>query len=60
MPDCDRDAWYDFRPDGVHSLSQHIYEEIEVIPNCEVQILKCKACGKISIGWKRMGEKKDE
>ena len=29
------------------------YEEVEVIPNCEVQILKCRACGKISIGWKR-------
>lgn len=53
MPDCDRDAWWDFRPDGEHSLSKHEYEEVEVIPNCEVQILKCRACGKISVGWKR-------
>lgn len=53
MPDCDKDAWFEFRPDGVNTLSLHDYEEIEVIPNCTVQILKCKKCGKLSIGWYR-------
>ena len=53
MPDCDKDAWYEFRPDGVTPLSLHDYVEVDVIPNCTVQILKCRTCGKISIGyWK--------
>ena len=54
-PDCDKDAVWEFRPDGEHPMSMHQYVEVERIPNCEVQILKCTVCGKISVGWKRMG-----
>ena len=53
MPDCDKDAWFEFRPDGEHAMSLHDYEEIEVVHNVTVQILKCRRCGKISIGWYR-------
>lgn len=60
MPDCDKDAWYEFRPDGVHTLSLHDYEEIEVIHNATVRILKCRNCGKLSIGWYREGTFEDE
>lgn len=34
-------------------VSSHDYEEVETINNCKVQILKCKNCGEISIGWER-------
>jgi hypothetical protein len=60
MPDCDKDAWYEFRPDGEHPMSLHQFVEVERIPNCEVQILKCTVCGKISIGWKRMGDRRED
>lgn len=55
MPLCDYEGWLEFRPDGVHDVSLHEYEEIETIENCTVQVLKCKACGKISIGFWRGG-----
>lgn len=32
-------------------IEPHEYEEVEVIHNVCVQILKCRKCGKISIGW---------
>ena len=56
-PDCDDKDW-EFRPNGVNPLSFHDYEEVEVIENCTVQILKCKTCGKISIGFVK-GEKEN-
>ena len=58
-PDCDLNGWLDFRPDGEHSVSLHEYKEMETIPYCEVQLLKCQTCGKISIGWKRMERYED-
>lgn len=41
------------KPDGIHELSKHQYELEERIPNCTVEILRCKVCGDISIGWYR-------
>lgn len=35
----------------------HELVEDEVIENCTVQILKCKKCGEVSIGWCRGGIK---
>lgn len=55
MPLCDYEGYIEFRPDGIHDVSLHEYEEIDVIENVTVQILKCKACGKISIGYWRGG-----
>jgi predicted RNA-binding Zn-ribbon protein involved in translation (DUF1610 family) len=46
------------KPDGVHELSAHQYELEERIPNCTVEILRCKVCGELSIGWYR-SEKED-
>lgn len=57
MPLCDYEGWLEFKPDGEHSVSLHEYEEVEVIENCTVQILRCKACGKLSWGWYRNGNK---
>lgn len=31
------------------------YELVEEVHNCTVQILKCRKCGKTSIGWYREG-----
>ena len=60
MPDCDRDAWWEFRPDGKTPVSHHDFELIEVVENARVEILKCKTCGKISIGWYRKGKAEDD
>lgn len=40
-----------FKPDGVHELDQCDFVEDAVYKNVTVQILKCKTCGRISIGW---------
>ena len=55
MPDCDKDAWWEFRPDGKTSVSHHEYEEVEVIEGVTIQLLRCKRCGALSIGWWRGG-----
>ena len=49
MPDCDRDAWWEFRPDGEHAVSLHDFEEVEVIEGVTIQLLRCKRCGALSI-----------
>ena len=41
------------RPDGVHELEPHAYQETQIIHNATVSILKCKNCGKESVGWLR-------
>lgn len=39
------------RPDGVHEASPHAYELVEMYKNVTVEILRCKNCGEVSIGW---------
>lgn len=39
------------RPDGVHELDPCQYEVSEVYKNVIVEVLKCKKCGHVSIGW---------
>ena len=58
MSICDMEGYLEFKPDGEHAVSLHEYEEIETIENCTVQILRCKACGRLSWGWWR-GTKED-
>ena len=41
------------KPDGIHDLSPHQYEEDVTLRNVTIQILRCKICGKVSIGWRR-------
>ena len=39
------------RPDGIHEIDPCQYEVNELYRNVTVEILKCKKCGHISIGW---------
>ena len=55
IPDCDLNGWLEFKPDGQNTVSLHDYEEVEVIENVTVQILRCKRCGHLSIGYWRGG-----
>lgn len=41
------------KPDGVHELSPHRFQEEMKLKNVTVQILRCKDCGEVSIGWYR-------
>lgn len=41
------------KPDGIHELSPHKYQEETKLKNVTIQILRCKTCGKVSIGWYR-------
>lgn len=41
------------KPDGIHELDPHDYELSEKYENVTIEILKCKSCGEISIGWYR-------
>lgn len=38
---------------GEATVSHCEYELDEVIENCTVEILKCRNCGNVSIGWRR-------
>ena len=53
MPSCDQNGSIHFLPDGEHEVSLHDYEEVEVINNAQVRILKCRKCGVYSVGWSR-------
>lgn len=37
---------------GFHENSAHKYTETLKLKNVTIQVLKCKICGKTSIGWK--------
>lgn len=41
------------RPDGIHELSPHHYVLMQKLKNVTIEILHCKVCGKVSIGWYR-------
>lgn len=44
------------KPDGVHELSPHIFEDVEMYKNVTVIVSRCKHCGKIEIGWLRQDD----
>ena len=39
------------KPDGIHPISPHLFVEEERLKNVTIQILRCKNCGYVSIGW---------
>lgn len=41
------------KPDGIHELSPHAFQEELHLRNVTVQVLRCKTCGYVSIGWRR-------
>jgi hypothetical protein len=46
--------WYFLRfPSGAPTAGHSFIEE-GTYTGCEVQVLKCKDCGKVSIGWRRV------
>ena len=45
---------------GGHEFDPCEYELVEEVHNCTVQILKCKKCGNVSIGWYREGSFESE
>lgn len=47
------------KPDGVHELDPCIYEELEVIENCTVRLLRCKYCGNEEWEWERNDKKRE-
>lgn len=51
MCKCEMPGGISIRPDGIHELDACSYEVLEVYKNVTVEILKCKKCGNISIGW---------
>lgn len=53
MPSCDQNGWIHFLPDGEHEVSLHDFVEEEVIEGCCVQILRCRRCGELSVGFWR-------
>ena len=39
------------KPDSIHELSPHHFQKVQTLKNVTVEILQCKVCGKVSIGW---------
>lgn len=48
------------KPDGVNELDPCEYEIIEIHRNVDVEISRCKKCGKIDISWYAKEETEDE
>lgn len=46
----------EIRPDGVHKLSPHQFVEEQLLRNVTAQVLRCKVCGKVSVGWYRQDD----
>ena len=51
MCKCEMPGGISIRPDGIHELDACSYEISETYRNVTVEILKCKKCGNVSIGW---------
>lgn len=51
MCKCEMSGGISIRPDGIHELDACSYEISELYRNVTVEILKCKKCGNVSIGW---------
>lgn len=41
------------KPDGENELDACEYVEISRLKNVTISILKCRRCGRISVGWMR-------
>lgn len=50
MCNCEFDG-ITFKPDGLHEVSMHEFELSERYRNVTIEILRCKKCGEVSIGW---------
>lgn len=44
------------KPDGENELDACEYVEISRLKNVTISILKCRRCGRISIGWMRQAD----
>lgn len=58
--ECSYPAGVTVKPDGVHEAEPHMYELAERHKNVTVEVLRCKHCGKVSIGWYRQDNTEDE
>ena len=52
-PQCSYPKGWTVKPDGIHELSPCDFEEVGIYRNVTVQVLRCKRCGRESIGWYR-------
>ena len=48
---CGANNGITIKPDGIHELSPHHFQKVQTLKNVTVEILQCKVCGKVSIGW---------
>jgi hypothetical protein len=48
------------KPDGVNELDPCKYQPIEIHRNVTVEVLRCKVCGRIEIGWMRQEDTESE
>lgn len=44
------------KPDGIHELSPHRFVLEKRLKNVTIEILRCKECGEVSIGWYRQDD----
>lgn len=53
MHKCEFPESMSIKPDGIHELSPHAFDLVGRYRNVTVEILRCKNCGEVSIGWFR-------
>lgn len=52
MNECQFPDSFDFNIGGVQ-VDPCSFEEVETLKNVTVQILRCRKCGKVTVGWMR-------
>ncbi len=56
---ADKDNNVVFVPDGIHEVDSCDFIEDGMYRNVTVQILRCKTCGRVSIGWMKQENTED-
>lgn len=56
---CSFGEGVEMQPDGHNMLDPCAYELAELHKNVTVEVLKCKKCGNVSIGWYRQANTED-
>lgn len=53
MMKCSFGEGVTIRPDGINDLDPCQYDEVQILKNVTVHVLKCRRCGHVELEWER-------
>ena len=60
MCKCNFPGGVTIKLDSVHELDPCQYKPIEIHRNVTVEVLRCKVCGRVELGWYRQDDTESE